>query len=583
MPQDHIQLRERLNAILDHARIRLSGQEDVVILAVLGLLAGLLTGVVIHAFRFLVETSQAQFLPGGGTESFEALAPTTRFLLCAAGGITVGLLFQIAPKAARQVGVVHVMERLAFHQGHVPVVNAIMQFMGGALSIIAGHSVGREGPGVHLGAAAGSQLGVRLGLPNNTVRTLTACGVAASIGASFNTPLAGVIFAMEVVMMEYTLHSFAPVILAAVSATALTHMVYGAAPAFSVPPLELQGLRELPLVLLLGLVMGLLAAGFSRSLLFFTGILSDLPIWLRMTLGGIIVGLIAVSVPEVMGIGYDTVNAALLGQLSLLAMVSIGAAKILATTAGLGLGLPGGLIGPSLFVGAVAGGAMGTLFGHWMAGEGSEVGFYAMMGMGAMMAATLHAPLAALTALLELTANPNIILPGMLALITAYLSARRLHHPDSIFLMLMRAKGLAYHDDPIAQHLRRLAVSAAMDRSFALLPVALSREEASAALEAQPRWILVRDGVKPITLLAAADLARELEEPSESPSVNLLTIPADRWDVAPIPLEATLQQARDTLRDTGIEVLYVTRPVAPGIPRIYGVLTKENIEHSYQY
>jgi CIC family chloride channel protein len=581
MPSEH-RLKERASALLDLVRIRLSGQEDVVILAALGLLTGLLAGAAIHAFRYLVETTQSSFLPGGGTENYEGLAPAIRFTLCAGGGLAVGLLLQAVGSAARQVGVVHVMERLAYHQGHLPLANAVMQFLGAALSIVAGHSVGREGPGVHLGAVAGGQLAVRLGLPNNTVRTLVACGVAASIGAYFNTPLAGVIFAMEVVMMEYTLQSFAPVILAAVSATTLTRVVHGDFPAFAVPPLEIKSLGELWLVLGLGLLMGLLAATFSRLVVFVTGLLNAWPIWLRCTLGGTVVGLVGVAVPEVMGIGYDTVNAALLGEIGLALLGTIALAKLLATAIGLGMGLPGGLIGPTLVIGALAGGAMGAALAIWLPGATSEVGFYAMIGMGAMMAATLQAPLAALTALLELTANPNIILPGMLALITAGLSARRLYRTESVFLLLMRARGLDYRNDPVAQHLRRVAVSAAMQRSVVLLPREVGREAARQSLADQPRWILVRDGVLPVALLAAADLARWLEESPGEPSVDLLAIPADRREVGPVPLEATLQEARDVLRQRRLQVLYVTRPAAPGIPRIYGILTADDIERSYQ-
>jgi H+/Cl- antiporter ClcA len=337
MPE-HRQARE----VLDRLRIRLSAEEGGVPLALLGLLSGLVAGAVIVAFRLGIETAQSSFLPGGGTETYEALDGPTRLGLCLAGGLLVGLLLQAVPARGRAVGIVHVLERLARHQGHLPLRNAVTQFMGASLSIVAGHSVGREGPAVHLGAASGSLLGVRLGVPNSVVRTLVACGVAASIGASFNTPLAGVIFAMEVVMMEYTISGFTPVILAAASATALSRMVYGAAPAFSVPPLGLVSLGELPLVLLTGLVVGILAAAFTRALLFFSGALPRLPVWARCTVGGLAAGAIGVAVPAVMGIGYDTVDRALLGEGGPGALAVIALAKIAATAVALGLGLPGG-------------------------------------------------------------------------------------------------------------------------------------------------------------------------------------------------------------------------------------------------
>ncbi len=577
-------LRDMSGHTWDLLRIRLSGQEELTIMAGLGLLSGLLTGVVMLAFRLAVESAQGQLLPGAGTENFDALEPFLRLLLCVGGGLTVGLLFQAVHTRLREVGVVHVMDRLAYHQGHLPLGNAVMQFLGAAISLISGHSVGREGPGVHLGAAAGSQLGVRLGLPNNTVRTLTACGVAASIAASFNTPLAGVIFAMEVVMMEYTVYGFAPVILAAVSATTVTRIVYGDAPAFIVPTLQMLSLSELPLVLLTGIVIGLLAAAFNHSVVFFSRRLTEWPIWIRLTAAGTVTGVLAMAAPQIMGVGYDTVTASLLGELALPTLITVAALKLLATTAGIGLGLPGGLIGPTLVVGAMAGGAVGAAISFWLPGELSHLGFYAMMGMGAMMAATLQAPLAALTAMLELSGNPNIIMPGLLAVITASLSARRLYGVESVFLLLMRARGLDYRNDPVAQHLRRLAVSAAMDRSVAVLPVKTDRAEAEAVLgEQQPRWILAQDGMTPVAVLPAADLARAMENDPYARPVDLPEMPADRRDVAPIALEATLQEALERVRGTEADVLYVTRPAAPGIIRVYGVLTEADIERSYRY
>ena len=196
-------------------------------LAMLAIPVGLLSGGVIILFRMLVESGQGLLLPGGDVEYYEGLPPELRLVLPVAGGLLIGLLWQALKPAGREVGIIHVMERLAYHQGRLPWRNAVAQFIGAALSIISGHSVGREGPSVHLGATSGSLLGQWLRLPNNTNRTLAACGIAAAIAASFNTPLAGVIFAMEVVMMEYSLISFAPVILSAVTATTLTRIVFG--------------------------------------------------------------------------------------------------------------------------------------------------------------------------------------------------------------------------------------------------------------------------------------------------------------------------------------------------------------------
>ncbi|MEE8378859.1 MAG: chloride channel protein, partial [Gammaproteobacteria bacterium] len=214
--------------MLDRFRSRLASVDALPQLAILGLVSGVLVGIVIVLFRLAIENTQISFLPNGDTENYEALSATWRFGLPAIGGLVIGLVFQaLSHTGGVQVGIVHVLERLSYYQGHLPFRNFLLQFFGAAISIISGHSVGREGPSVHLGSASGSLLGQWLHLPNNSIQTLVACGAAAGIAASFNTPLAGVIFSMEVIMMEYTIAGFTPVILSAVSATAITRLVFG--------------------------------------------------------------------------------------------------------------------------------------------------------------------------------------------------------------------------------------------------------------------------------------------------------------------------------------------------------------------
>ena len=577
-------LKRQWNQWLDNLGLRVSSLDAVPQLAMLAIPVGLLSGGVIIAFRMLVESSQALLLPDGGSENYEALAPLLRFLLPAGGGLLIGLGLQYLRDETRQTGIVHVMERLAYHQGKLPLRNAVAQFLGAAISIFSGHSVGREGPCVHLGATSGSQLGQWLRLPNNSNRTLAGCGIAAAIAASFNTPLAGVIFAMEVVMMEYSLASFAPVILSAVIATTLTQAVFGSSTVFNIPPMQLGSLMELPYVTLMGIALGSLAALFIHLLQHSTSRSSLWPIWIRCSLGGSIVGGIALLVPEVMGIGYDTVNQALLGQLGLSLLLAITAAKILATALGLGLGLPGGLIGPTLVSGAVAGGAMGIMADTWLPGDIASPAFYAMIGMGTMMGATLQAPLAALTAMLELTANPHIILPGMLALIAGGLVSREVFGKTSVYLVLMRARGLDYHDTPLTQTLRRIGVASVMNRQLETLPHTCNRAQVEAALKNEPRWIIIMQDNKPVGLMPAADLARYSQEPKTTDAlpINLLEIPATWLEFCDIDFQATLQEALDKLDATGKEVIYVTRQTVPGIKRIHGVLTREAIDQSYR-
>lgn len=576
--------------MLEQLRLRLASAEGPPQLALLGLLCGFITGLVTIAFRLLIDGIQVLTLPDGLVENFEGLDLYTRLWLPIVGGLLIGLVFHYAGRPG--VGVVHTIERLAYHQGHLSLRNALFQFFGAAASISSGHSVGREGPSIHLGASSGSLLGQWLDLPNNSIRILLACGVAAAIGAAFNTPLAGVVFAMEVVLMEYTITGFAPVILSAVSATALMRLVYGSAPAFAVPALELGSVLELPYVLLIGIAIGALAAAFIRLLQFFTPLLSDRPLWLRTTLGGLIVGLCALPAPQIMGVGYDTVNSALLGQLGLWTMLLVVACKLLATTAAIGLGLPGGLIGPTLFIGATAGGAMGMIAGMVFPGEVSGHAVYAMIGMAAMMGGTLQAPLAALMTLLELTANPNIMLGGMLAVIAAGMTSQALFGKGPLFVELMRLRGINYRNDPVSQSLRRLGVASAMDRSFTRRPRLLPRAEAEALLATNPRWIIVFEGDAATSLLPAADLARYLqpraedetgEKPETEEELDLLEIPAQRLEIAMIPVQATLQEAYDRMEERQVDALYVEGGSRMQRRPIYGIVTRRDIESNYRY
>ena len=568
--------------MLDKIRLKLASTEALPLLALLGIVSGLVTGSVIIVFRYLVEMVQSGFLPGANPENYEALPAMLRLLLPTVGGVTLGLLFLRIDKKHLHTGVVHVLERLSYYQGYMPVKNFIIQLVGAGLSIISGHSVGREGPGIHLGAASSSFIAQGLKLPNNIVRILVGCGAAASIAAAFNTPIAGVIFAMEVILMEYTIAGFSPIILATVSATVLTRFIYGDTPAFSVPAVQLASFNELPLLLLMGVVMGSVSAAFVGLLKVTTLYTQSWSIFLRLSLAGVITGLCALLVPQIMGIGYDTVNAAMLGQLSLGLLALVVLFKLVATTIGLGLGLPGGLIGPTMVIGASAGGVLGLFADAMFSGDVASPGFYAMLGMGAMMGATLQAPLAALMAMLELTINTHIILPGMLVAIVAGITSSHLFRQQGVFMMLLRARGLDLRHDPVAQSLRRIGVASAMDRSFVRSEQIISREAAQALLLQERQWIIIEHEGAPVSVLLTADLARAMSK--EMPdAVDLMEIPGQRVDSVQISIRATLQQALEMMDTHQVDLLYVGQSTVAGITSVQGVITRQKIDSYYRY
>jgi CIC family chloride channel protein len=573
-----------LSEQLDQMRLHLSRPDALIHLAFLGLLTGLLAGGLIVLFRVVVEQTQAGFLPGGLSENYEGLTPWLRFLLPITGALFIIWIFYHFAKGTSVLGVSYVMERMAYHQGYLTLRALLLQFVGATIAIISGHSVGREGPHILLGAATGSLLGQYLSLPNNSIRTLLGCGTAAGIAASFNTPLAGVIFSLEVVMMEYSLTSFIPVILSAVTATGVSILVFGNTPAFEIPTLVMGSLSDIPIVLVLGLIVGAVAALFIFMMRITAERSMKIPFWQRILIAGLLLGLCATVVPQVMGIGYDTVNSALLGEIGLGLLLLVLVAKILATVASLGLGIPGGNIGPLLFLGACLGSLTGqvvtTVFHH----DTLDVGFYALLGMGAMMGATLQAPLAALTAMMELTRSPQMIMPGMLVIVVASLTASEVFRQQSLFLTLLRAIGKDFDTNPVMLALRRVGVASVMHKRFARPDRLLSRGKAHELLKAEPEWLLIQGDDGPVSLMLAVDLVRYLQIEVDLPDdveVDLLAIPARRMNSKPIYLQATLHEAME-LFQRGAEALYVERMTAPGIKRVYGILTRDLVETAYK-
>ncbi|MCG8024100.1 MAG: chloride channel protein [Candidatus Thiodiazotropha endolucinida] len=567
---------------LDRLRLQLSRHDALLILSVLGLICGFVTGIVIILFRLLVESSQAAILPGGGVENYEALHPLMRFLLPILGGLMLGLIFLRFAKGLHVLGIPRVMERLIYHQGHISLRGFMLQFFGAAIAIISGHSVGREGPHVFLGAASGSLLGQYLSLPNNSIRTLVGCGTAAAISASFDTPLAGVIFALEVVMMEYTLVSFIPIMLAAVSANSLSLIVFEGQRVFDIAIIQLGSLHELIFILLLGLVAGTASAAYVSLIQFISDKTQNMAFWLRNAAAGVLIGLIALAVPEVMGIGYDTVNQLLLGELGFYFIVILVVMKIVATAVSIGLGIPGGTIGPALFIGAAVGGIIALLPGLVFEGQVSDPGVYALIGMGAVMGAALQAPLAALTAIIELTHNPEIIMPGMLAIVIASLVNSELFGKSSMFHTLLEATGLNYHTDPVMQSLRRIGAASFMNRNFVQVEPILTRDTVRIILDNNPEWILIKGDQDQMALMPAVDLLRIMEQQEEK-EFDLLSLPATRYELAQLRMQATLQEALEKLDNSQADALYIEWYDQDHYWRIQGILTRPLIESAYHF
>jgi len=406
-------------------------------LTLLGSCAGVLASLGVLFFRWCIEISQSQFLPGAQIGNYEALPAWARLILPVTGGLVLGLMLSRLPARHLEIGVVHILTRI--HQSgseRLPPYNALVQFLAGIVAIISGYSVDREGPGVHIGAASASLIS-RL-IPTNAEEnhTLLACGAAASIAAAFNTPLAGVVFVIEVLLVKYRIIRFFPVIMAAVVGAIISREIHGSAPSFIIPAINLGSLLELPFIAVMGFLTGLCAMLFVSLSETILRITYTWPLTRCYVLAGLCTGLLALWTPQIMGISYDTLEAMLHGHVAMTLILALIFTKLIATAACIGLRIPGGLIGPMLVIGGAIGSAAGLIASDLYPAYAGSSSFYAILGMLAMLGAALRAPMTALIALLELTSNPNIILPGMLAVVSANIANLLLLGKDSAFITL---------------------------------------------------------------------------------------------------------------------------------------------------
>lgn len=455
-------------------------------LVLLGCVIGVLAGVVMASFIGLLNLVLG-WLNGRSLEDFESLSVAWRFGLPIFGSLLLILLYRITPASAQTVGLAYVLERLQFGRGRLPLANTLFQFVAALISLATGHSVGREGPAVQMGAGLASWLGQITHRPPSQLRLLVGCGTAAAISAAFNTPLAGVLFAMEVVLMEYSILGFAPIIASAVSASAFTNIFLGPHAVLRPANLSLAGYGDMPSLLLTGLWLGLVAVLFHYLVRLFLGF-SIKSRAMKLLLAGLIAGSLAIWVPEILGSGYDTINLALSDQLPLQLLLLILGAKLLSTAGAIGLGVPGGQIAPLLMLGVCAGGVAGAI----LPGE-SEPGLYALLGMAAMMGAVLHAPLAAIAAVLELSLSAEAMFPAMTVVLTANLVCQHVFRQPSLILTLLKKQGRLLHTDPLRTALAQRYLSELASFRFVELEPNSAASIELALAKPQP-WVLVRDG-----------------------------------------------------------------------------------------
>jgi CIC family chloride channel protein len=422
-------------------RFELDETTTMVIMAgVVGIIGGF--GAIL--FRWMVQFFQI-FAIGRGEDTVELLANLTwwhKILLPAAAALVVGPMVHFLAREAKGHGVPEVINAVVFQNGIIRPIVAAVKITASAITIAFGGSVGREGPIIQIGASMGSTLGQWLHFSPQRLKTLIGCGAAAGIAATFNAPIAGAFFALEIILRDFAVLTFSPIIVASVLGTAVSHHFLGDTPAFPVPGFRIHSWVELLFYLPLGLLTAVLAVGYVRGLYATEGFFDRLrfPEWLKPLLGAIPLGILFIWFPQVYGIGYSFMVRALEGSILWYLMALLIVVKLIAVSLTLGSGFSGGIFAPALFLGGMLGGAYGALVGQLVHGDVAAVGAFAMVGMAAMVAASTGGPLTAILILFEMTGEYRIILPLMLSCITAALFYRRLMD-DTIFTLKFTRQG----------------------------------------------------------------------------------------------------------------------------------------------
>lgn len=429
---------------------------------------GLFSGAGVWLFKQLIEWAHGFFFGTAGA-ALAGLGPWTVALLPVMGGLIVGLITHFFVGVERHHGVAGIMEAVALAGSRLRYRRIPAKAIAAALSIGSGASVGPEDPSVQIGSNIGSMVGQRLRLSDERMRALVAGGAAAGVAAAFNAPIAGVFFALEVVLGEISGNALGIVVLASVVSAALTQAIAGPQPAFQVPAYAFQGPEDLPFYVLLGLLAGPVAALYVRCLYYAQDIFHSiaLPRWTKPAVAGLIVGAVGIFLPQVFGVGYETIEAILAGeQLAVGLLLVLVAAKLALTAICIGGGFMGGVFAPSLFLGAALGAAVASIAG--LVFPGLPVPAFAMVGMAAVLAGAVHAPLTAILLLFEMTNDYRIILPLMLAVVVSLFISQHLQS-DSVYTLGLTRKGIRLERGRDVDVLQAITVGEVMHRDHPTL------------------------------------------------------------------------------------------------------------------
>lgn len=536
-------------------------------LLVLALVIGAGAGLGSIVFRWCITTFTRLFTghedyaasPGAGHPHLPWLGPYFVLLAPVIGGLLYGPLVNRFAKEARGHGVPEVMLAVAQRGGRISPKVAVVKTLASALCIGSGGSVGREGPIVQIGSALGSTLGRVTKVTEGRMKLLVACGAAGGIAATFNAPLAGVFFAMELILGTFTAEAFGATVLAGVSASVIGRAAFGDVTFLNLPDFHVDHLAQYALFALLGVIAAAVGVGFARVLY----LIEDAcdwawrgPEWLRPAVGGLALGLVLLALPEMYGVGYPVLQKATEGGYAVGFLLLLLVGKTIATSLTIGIGGSGGVFAPSLFIGAMLGAAYGTGLHHLLPGTAGAVGAYALVGMGAVFAGASRALITAVVILFELTGEYGIILPLMLAIVLAT-AVSRLLSKDTVYTLKLRRRGIDLEGAVPGAPIGTQQVGAVMEALPSPLPAATALADAAALLSRSDHGALPvvdADGHYAGIVTAQAVAEALAEQPYDAPTL------VGRLAVPPVPVTADqpLAQALHALLSapgTGVPVL----------------------------
>ena len=563
---------------LSKQRVEIRRREHHVIL-ILSLVIGAVTGATVVAFILLTGRLGMRLYPVGGEQWL-------RFLFPVAGSLIIGyLLYRYFPNA-RGSGVPQTKAALFAREGRITLRTVIGKFACTSATLASGIPLGREGPSVQVGAGIASVFGRFLGLSNEQVKNLIPVGAAAAIAAAFNTPLAAVVFALEEIMGDLNAPVMGAVVLASATSWMVLRLLLGNNPLFKVPQYQLVSPWEFAVYAVLGVAGGLVSVAFTKLLLEMRARFLRFPkntVWFQPLAGGLLVGIMGWFVPQVMGVGYDYVGDALNGKMVFHLMALLLVLKLFAVTTSYASGNAGGIFGPALFIGDMAGGTVGTIAHHLFPAITATPGAYALVGMGAAFAGIVRAPMTSVVMIFEMTQDYAVIVPLMIANLVSLFIASRLQH-EPIYEALAVQDGIHLPITKGGKRRGQRQIASVMRTASRSLPAEMTVQDAledarQDALERvapdEPATWLVTDERGVIGVISLSRLERELAQDANkklSEIVDPLTFPH-------VHLDQGLDLALERMGENQIEILPVVSRA--DVHELKGIVTLQDVLNAY--